>query len=70
MRKASNNCDVKQGICNMLNRIQAERSKSLSSVLFQEPLPKRRREIHLAHRAKSLKPKINIHSTVKVSNQD
>jgi hypothetical protein len=35
---------------------------------FRKPLwvPKRRREIHLARRAKTLKPKINIHCTVKV----
>jgi hypothetical protein len=33
-------------------------------------LPKRRQEIRLAHSAKYLKPKINIHSKVKVQNQD
>jgi hypothetical protein len=33
-------------------------------------LPKRRREVYLAHRAKCPKPKISIHSTMKVWNQD
>jgi hypothetical protein len=38
--------------------------------IFNNRLPKRRQKIYVTHHAKPPKPKISIHSTVKVENQE